>query len=95
MSGFDLPAPDDLVALRQWAYMIDAVPPQDYAPVLDMLHQWFGDRYIIRRTHALWWATDRDPRTSTEPTIIEPALQQFVMKLLAPSPRAARPNAAS
>lgn len=92
MNAVNLPDPGDPVAVREWARTIDAVPPEDYVPVLDVLRAWFGDRYRIRRTPSLWWATDRRPNTSTAPTVLEPELERFVAKLIAPGPRVAPPR---
>ncbi|OLT24272.1 hypothetical protein BJF83_07340 [Nocardiopsis sp. CNR-923] len=95
MNAVSLPDPGDTVALREWAHVIDMAPPGDHALVLDALREWFGDRYSIRKTPCLWWATHVDPYAAVEPTILEPSLVRFVAKLTAPDRRIAPPRRAS
>lgn len=79
-------APEKL-DLIPWARALDLVGRDDWAPVLERLQDEFGDRYRIVRLTTLWKATDLDPHTDTEPTIIEPTVEALVRKLLDPGPR--------
>ncbi|MGQ4271027.1 hypothetical protein [Nocardiopsis changdeensis] len=79
-------APEKL-DLIPWARALDVVGRDDWGPVLERLRHEFGDRYRIVRLTTLWMATDLDPDTDTEPTIVETRVEALVRKLLAPGPR--------
>lgn len=70
-----------------WARAVDQAPPENWQSTLDRLKEAFGDRYSLRRLPSCWMATDRDPNTTTEPTIVQDSLEQFVRALLDPGPR--------
>lgn len=76
--------------LIPWARAVDQVPREDWQPVIDRLNAEFGTRYAIRRLPSSWMATDKNPRSSTTPTIYEVTTEKFVRELLNPGPRYGR-----
>lgn len=60
--------------------------PKGWQSVLDRLSAEFEGRYSIKRLPSCWMASDLDPDTSTEPTIIEDTTEKFVRQLLNPDP---------
>ncbi|WP_116245981.1 hypothetical protein [Nocardiopsis sp. FIRDI 009] len=51
----------------------------------------YGDRYWIRCTEHTWIATDRDPYTTTEPTLMADTPGQLAERLANPGPRVGTP----
>ncbi|WP_116247718.1 hypothetical protein [Nocardiopsis sp. FIRDI 009] len=58
---------------------------------LEALRDRHGDRYVITRVGRLWKATDRDPNTTTEPTLVEDTPTALEERMRAPGPRVAVP----
>lgn len=69
-----------------WARAVDQAPPTNWKSVLDRLQKEFDD-YSIKRLPSFWMASDLDPDTDTEPTIIETTTERFVQSLISPGPR--------
>lgn len=78
------PARDDLLI---WARTVDTYPPTDWQETLARLQQSFGTKYAIRRLPNFWMAVDKDPETTTEPTVIEETVEALVNTLSDPGPR--------
>ncbi|WP_017602300.1 hypothetical protein [Nocardiopsis lucentensis] len=51
----------------------------------------YGDRYWIRCTHRTWIATDRDPHTTTAPTLMADSPEELAAQMTNPGPRAGMP----
>lgn len=62
----------------------------DGDPLLALLRQRYGDRWLIRRTEHLWIAATIDPDPPHAPTIVEPDVETFVRGLEAPPARSGR-----
>ncbi len=75
--------------LIPWARAIDQVSRDDWQPVLGRLQDAFPG-YSIRRLTRSWLASDMNPNTSTEPTIVADSVEELVRQLLAPAPRCGR-----
>lgn len=58
---------------------------------MDRLRRLFGDRYAITRAGRYWRATDRDPNTLTEPTLVEDSAAALEKRMRSPQPRVAPP----
>lgn len=84
MSVMTAPEKFDLIG---WARALDEDPPATWQSVLDRLQDEFEGRYSIKRLPSCWMASDMDPHTPTEPTIIEDTVEKFVRRLLSPAPR--------
>lgn len=82
--------PKEKTDLIPWAKAVDQVPRENWKPILDKLQAAFEDSYSIRRLKTCWLATDLNPNTDTEPTIVADSVEDLVRHMVYPDPRFGR-----